>query len=192
VGDRVVKAGLIVRMAFAGEVMASRMLSLLKVSNLKGTTRLEDAIHLAERGGFQIGWDVMKHERGQHGIERGIGERKLLRKGFAKFNMEVSAPRFLSGSCQSFWVGIDTKNFSRRVEALGKDCQVPCAAANLEYALVRLDRGLSKETPVSCFNTEKFCEEIVEGKEPVTPCCRDKRFMVCRYSSTSKIPLADQ
>jgi len=102
-------------MAFAGEVMAPGVFSLFKVSNLQVTTWLEDAIHLVECRRFQIGWDVVKHERGQYCIEGGIGERKLLRKGLAKFNKEASALSFLFGSCQGFWIGIDAKNFSRRV-----------------------------------------------------------------------------
>ena len=62
--DRVMKAPLIMRVVRAGEMMTPGMFSFFKIGKLQGTTGPEDAVNLAKCRRFQIGLDMMKHERG--------------------------------------------------------------------------------------------------------------------------------
>lgn len=76
--NRVVKAGFLMGRG-GGEAMTTpAMVSFTKVDELQGPTGFENTVNLAEGSEFCSGLDVVKHERGQHLVERGVGEGELL------------------------------------------------------------------------------------------------------------------
>ena len=110
----------------------------LDFGNQESSARLQHSVHLCNRSlSFIIG-DVMQGKGAGNGVERIVGERKLLRIGHFEPRRYAVLARSRNGTVDHLGTGVNAVHRPARSYPLGEDRGEPArAAANIENMITR-------------------------------------------------------
>ncbi len=121
------------------------VLRVSEIGDMKAASGAEDAEDLGEGAKLLIAREVMKEEAGEDVIERSIGKGNRFRHDLVEVDLESGARGLITGDAQDLGIGVDGGHAGCGMLRLEKQCQRAGAAAEIEDAVFRLERGLLEE-----------------------------------------------
>jgi hypothetical protein len=120
--------------------------SLLDFGNQQSSARLQHSVHLCNRSLSIIIGDVMQGKSAGNGVERIVGERKLLGIGHFEPRRYAVLSRSRNGTVDHLGAGVNTVDRPAWSYPLGEDCGEPArAAANIENMITRFELQIISE-----------------------------------------------
>ena len=118
----------------------------LDFGNQESSARLQHSVHLCNRGLSIIIGDVMQGKGAGNGVERIVGERKLLSIGHFEPRRYAVLARSRNGAVDHLGAGVNAVHRPARSYPLGEDRGEPArAAANIENMITRFQLQIISE-----------------------------------------------
>ena len=129
---------------------------------MQTTISSQHAPDFAEGSSLLVPSEVVKHERGQHSIERAVWIVQRIRESAIELDARVCASGFSRRSSERPVIWIHSNNVDAWVRRLRQHDQASGSAADVEYAMARMEFGLAQKLPSCVVEPEQPGDRIVE------------------------------